>query len=97
MMTIRKKYITDVVELYKKKHKEEYKVFVKATRKKRDKLNDKNTARFAMVDDGRHVASIPEGLFVALDVFDYPRFLEEKEEQKWFLKKYPEFLVPYTY
>jgi hypothetical protein len=96
-MEIRKKYITDVVEAYKRNHKEEMKKFKELMKQRRAKLKDKNLATFTD-KKGRVSVSIPEGLWSALDMtIDDPQFLEAEGEIKWFAKKFPEFLIPYEY
>jgi hypothetical protein len=95
-MTNRQQFICDVVDYYIEHHNKDYKAFLKMTTKKRDELMNKNTATFPD-EHGRYLCSLPEGLWQALDVFQYPRFLEKKDEKEWFLKKYPQFLVGHNY
>ncbi len=93
-MNSRKELITDMVNIYIKNHKEEYKTFLKMMEEKRGELKNANTARFTD-EEGRHAWKFPEGLYFALNQLAYPRFLEDDGESLWFSKKFPQFLVPY--
>ena len=94
-MTHREQFITDVVNHYIKNNKEEYKLFLSAVKKRKKKKNSKadfNQGR------GRHLFSLPEGLYNALDcALENPRFAREDKEAKWFSKKFPQFMLPYEY
>jgi GTPase involved in cell partitioning and DNA repair len=100
-MTSRQALIIDFTEKYKKDNKEEYKAICKEVKKRRRKLFD---TKSGLVKDkkGRAAASIPQTLFGWLDfALDNPRFIDDSpegtKELKWFLKKYPEFLIPSEY
>lgn len=95
-MTSRQQFICDIVEMYKKNNRKEYKQYLKEMKDKRKKLKNPETARF-LDKEGRHTWKIPENLYNALNMLDNPRFLNDGTggEGKWFAKKYPEFLVPY--
>jgi hypothetical protein len=100
-MTTRRKFICDVVEKYKKDYPKEYEQFLDLMQWKRQQLADKKTAKMVNVKEIRLAASVPEKLLnqltYVLNGIDEPLFLEDKAEMKWFVKKFPAFLIPNNY
>jgi len=100
-MKVRKRFITDVVENYKKNHKKEYKAFLEIMKVRKAGLEDRNYAELNGATEIRNAMSMPEGIAVALETVltgtDEPAFGEPKGELKWFTKKFPEFLIPNKY
>jgi hypothetical protein len=100
-MTTRKKFIIDLVEKYKKDYPKEYEQFLDLMQWKRQQLADKKSAKIVNVKEMRLAASVPEKLLnqltYVLNGIDEPRFLEDKKEMKWFVEKFPQFLIPNNY
>lgn len=100
-MTVRKRFIIDCVERYKKEYSEQYDGFLAIIKQRRNNLDDKKFAELRGSKEIRACLSLPEKLFQmisqGLDGINNKKFLEEKGEEAWFAKKYPEFLVPNTY
>lgn len=97
-MTIRKQFIIDIVENWKKNYPDEYKNWLNFIEWKRSAMKDK----FGSVDkEIRKGVSVPNRLYnqiiYVLDGINEPFFLEQKGEMKWFIKKFPEFLISETY
>lgn len=97
-MTIRRQYIADCVDSYIKNNPEDYARFLHQIQVRRSFLNDKQFAKVSGEKEMRVCMSIPDKLLnmfqQALDGVDAKRFLEEKGEEAWFIKKFPQFLVP---
>jgi hypothetical protein len=100
-MNIRQKFIIDTVERYKKDNKDEYKEFCKMVKGRRKAIADERTAKLDGAKEIRSAASVPEKIFATLiyvlNGVDEPKFLGDTKEIKWFVKKYPEFLIPSQY
>ena len=99
-MKIRKQFIKDVVENYKKNHKKEWKAFLEVMEFRRSNLNDKSYAELNGAKEIRHAMSMPEGIMVAFEQVlkgDEKPFGEQKGELKWFRSKYPEFFISNKY
>ena len=100
-MNIRRQYICDCVESYIKNNGEEYKKFLYIIKQRRNNLDDKKFAKVANAKEMRVCLSLPDKLFnmlsQALDGVEAPRFLEVKGEERWFCKKYTQFMVPNEY
>lgn len=99
-MTNRQRFIIDMVEKYKKDYPKEYSNFLDVVEYRRA-MSDKKLGKLKGVNEIRNAATIPDKLFNLLAyVFngvDESKFLESKEEMKWFIKKFPEFLIPKSY
>ncbi|MEA1925850.1 MAG: hypothetical protein U9M90_01210 [Patescibacteria group bacterium] len=97
-MDIRRAYIQDVVKKYKRSHPEEYEMFVEQVKKRRAKLADPKYASIDKEKDIRLAVSLPQKVSkmfdYAMNGVDEKRFGEVKGEMEWFVKKYPEFLIP---
>ena len=92
----RKKFIEDVINTYIKNHPGEYREVLKSIKTKRTVMSDADLGKFADDKTSRAKYRFPSGLFNALDLsLDNPRFLEEKEEDAWFAKKFNQFMIPY--
>lgn len=89
-----------MVEKYKRENTEDYSQFLDLIQWKRQVLDDKNSAKIK-VGEMRLAVSIPQKLLnqltLVLNGIEEERFLEAKGEMKWFTKKFPEFLIPYSY
>lgn len=99
-MNIRRQFITDCVESYKKKNRVDYDLFVDQVKKRRDGMLDKNLGHLKGEKELRLALSIPEKLYRMLEIAfteEDKRLLEGKGEMRWFVKKYPEFLIPNEY
>ena len=100
-MTIRKQFIADCVATYIKNHPEEYAKFLKQIALRRQNLDDKKFAQLAGQKEIRVCISLPDKLLnmfeQGLDGVDEPRFFEVKGEERWFVKKFQQFLVPNEY
>jgi hypothetical protein len=90
-----------MVEKYKKDYAEEYGKFLDLIEYRRSIAKDKRYANLQGTTEIRNAVSIPDRLFnmfaYVMKGIDEPRFLEEKGEMKWFIKKFPEFLIPKSY
>ena len=100
-MKTRRRFIVDIVEKWKKDYPEEYKEWLKLIKWKREQLKDKKFAEAEGVGEMRKAASIPDKihnqLSYVLNGVDEKPFLQEEGEMKWFVKKYPEFLLSKSY
>lgn len=100
-MTVRRRFIIDCVNRYQTEYKEQYEMFLKLIKQRRNNLDDKKFAQLKDTKEIRVCLSIPEKLFQmlshGLDGVNNKKFLEEKGEEKWFIKKYPQYLVPNEY
>jgi len=100
-MTIRRQFITDCVESYIKNNVDDYRKFLAQIATRRMHLDDKKFAKLAGEKEMRVCVSIPDKLLnmfgQGLDGVDEKRFFEVKGEEKWFIKKFPQFLVPNEY
>jgi hypothetical protein len=93
-MTIRKKFIMDVVEKYKKDYPKEYQDHLKYVEFRRSNAEDKQFATLKGTSEIRVAAVIPDGIMNVLEyALKEERLFEPKGELKWFLKKFPEFLI----
>ena len=87
-----------MVEKYIKDHPDEYKQFLKYIEFRRSNSNDKKFAQLKGTSEIRLAASIPDGIMNALTyVLTDEKLFEPKGELKWFLKKFPQFLIPRSY
>lgn len=90
-----------MVEKYKKDYPEEYKEFLALMDRRREQLGDKRLGNIQGTSEMRNAVSIPDRLFNLMSyVFNgvsEEKFLEPKGEMKWFVKKFPEFLIPRSY
>jgi len=94
----RREFICDVVEKYKKDYPEDYKKFLDIIEYKRSELKDKKLAKVKGNDEMRLVASIPQGILNVLNyALEDEKIFEPKGELKWFIKKFPQFLIPRSY
>lgn len=90
-----------MVEKYKKDYPEEYKEFLKLMEYRRSQMVDKKLGKLNGVSEMRNAVSIPDRLMnllaYVLEGVENEKFLEPKGEMKWFVKKFPEFLIPVSY
>jgi hypothetical protein len=97
-MTIRRKFICDTVEYYKRNNADEYSKFLEYLDWRRDQLQDTKMAKVKGATEMRLAACLPDKLMnqirYALNGVNEEMFLEAKGEMKWFCKKYQEFLIP---
>jgi len=100
-MNLRRKFICDAVDYYKRNNVEDYAKFLDIVEYKRNQLNDPRYAKLVGVSEVRHLGSIPKKLadqmYHVFDGVTEERFLDKKGETKWFFKKFPEFLIPNSY
>jgi hypothetical protein len=93
-MKIRRKFICDVIDKYKKDHPQEYKDFLKYIEFRRSNADDKKFAKIKGTSEIRLVCTMPEGIVNAFEyAFTEEKLFEPKGELKWFVKKFPEFLI----
>jgi hypothetical protein len=93
-MKIRKQFICDVVDKYKKDHAKEYKEFLTYIEFRRSNAQDKKFAKLKGTTEMRLACSIPQGIMNALDfALKEEKLFEPKGELKWFVKKFPQFLI----
>lgn len=97
-MKTRRKFIVDVVEKYKKDNPEDYKQHCLAVEIRRANSDDKKFAQIKGTSEVRLACSVPSKIHEMIGVVlkEKPLF-SEKGELRWFLKKYPEFLIPKSY
>lgn len=90
-----------MVEKYKKDYPEEHKAFLDLMKVRRAKLNDKSFGKLKGTSEMRNAVSVPDKLMnIMAYVFngvEEERFLDPKGEMKWFIKKFPEFLISNSY
>ena len=90
-----------MVEKYKVDYKEEYKSFLELMEQRRAEMKDKKHAKIQGTNEMRNAVSVPDKLMgvitYVLNGVEEPKFLDPKGEMKWFIKKYKEFLLPYSY
>ena len=100
-MNVRRQFIADCVATYIKNHPDEYSRFLKQIEMRRNNLDDKRFAQLAGQKEIRVCVSLPDKLLnmfeQGLDGVDEKRFFEVKGEEKWFVKKFPQFLIPNEY
>lgn len=100
-MTIRRKFIIDAVEKYKSDYPLEFYEFTRLIEWKRSEMKDKKHGNLTGTSEIRASVSMPDKLanvmFYVMDGVNEPKFLEPKGEMKWFIKKFPEFLLPASY
>jgi hypothetical protein len=100
-MTIRRKFICDAVDYYKRNNVEDYSKFLDIIEFKRSQLEDPKYAKLVGATEFRQLGTLPkqlaDQLYYVLDGVSEPRFLEKEGETKWFFKKFPEFLIPRNY
>jgi len=100
MKKIRRQFIKDVVEAYKKNHKKEWEAFLEVMKFRKSSLNDKSFGELNGASEIRHAMSMPEGIKSAFDHVlkeeELP-FGEPKGEIKWFKSKFPEFFISNKY
>lgn len=100
-MKIRRQFITDCVERYKQNYGGEYELFLYQLQKRKDEMKDKRLGMTRDDNEIRLAVSMPERLYgmlsVALDGEHEKNFGDDKGEMEWFVKKFPEFLVPNQY
>jgi len=100
-MTNRQRFISDMVDKYKKDYKDEYKSFLELIVQRRKEMQDKKHAKIQGASEMRNAVSIPDKLMgvltYVLNGVEEPKFLEPKGEMKWFIKKHKEFLIPNSY
>ncbi len=100
-MRIRKKFIVDMVAKYKEDYPLEFYEFTNLMEQRRSEMKDKKLGGLNGVSEIRAAVSLPDRLanmmFYVMDGVNEPKFLEPKGEMKWFVKKFPEFLLPASY
>lgn len=100
-MDVRRKFIADCVERYQNTYRGQYEEFLHIIHDRRGNLDDKKFAELRDSKEIRVAISLPEKLyqmiFIGLDGVNAKKFLEEKGEEKWFSKKFPQYLVPNEY
>lgn len=100
-MTTRRRFIVDMVEKYKEDYPDEYQDFLKMMEWRRANMKDKKFGEIEGAEEIRGAASLPDRLtnllLHVLNGTDEPFPFEPKGEMKWFVKKFPEFLLPRSY
>lgn len=98
-MTTRQKFITDLIERYKKSNKDDYDQFVKQMKWRRKQLKDGKHASWNQDDNIRTAVSMPQKLhnMIEFGLKGEKRFGEEEGELVWFAKRHKEFLLPTEY
>lgn len=100
-MTNRQRFIIDMVEKYKKDYKSEYSSFLELMEQRRAEMKDRKHAKVQGTSEMRNAVSVPDKLMNVLNYVlngvDESKFLDPKGEMKWFVKKYPDFLLPSSY
>ena len=99
-MNIRKRFIIDCVDHYKRRYGEEYLTFVEQTKKRREGMIDKELGHLKGEKEIRVGISVPDRLYQMLSLAfkdEDKKFLEASGEMKWFANKYKEFLLPYNF
>lgn len=99
-MNIRKLFIIDCVDHYKRQYGDEYLAFVEQTKKRREGMLDKELGHLKGEKEFRVGISVPDRLYRMLDIAfrdEEKKFLEANGEMKWFANKYKEFLLPNNY
>lgn len=100
-MTTRRKFIIDVIEKYKSDYPLEFYEFTRLMEQRRSEMKDKKHGGLNGASEIRNALSLPDKLantlFYVMDGVKEPKFLEPKGEMKWFVKKFPEFLLPMSY
>ena len=95
---MRRKFIIDAVEYYKRNNAEDYSKFLDIIDYKRSQLKDPKFAKINNATEMRHLGKLPkklaDQLFYVFDGVKEERFLEKKGETKWFFTKFKEFLIP---
>lgn len=98
-MTNRRKFIVDMVNKYEKDYACEYAKFLEMIEWKRVQLADKKFGSFDK--EMRSAAMLPDKLYnlliYVLNGSDEEKLFEPKGEMKWFIKKFPEYLLPREY
>lgn len=100
MKKVRKQFIVDTVENYIKNYPEEYQEFLQYLAQRRIDLGDRNFGKLKGTTELRVGVSLPRRIY---DIFSYvlkgeeKPFGEEKGEMKWFVRKYPQFVLPNKY
>jgi len=97
-MTIRKQFICDVVEKYKKDYPEKYQSFLKLIEFRRSNADDKMYGTLNGEKEIRVPLSLPDGIMNAFEVSlkEEPIFTKQSE-LRWFIKKFPEFTISRSY
>lgn len=93
-MNVRKQFIIDVVEKYKKDYPEKYKAFLKLIEFRRSNADDKMYGTLNGEKEIRVPLSLPDGIMNAFEVSlkEEPIF-SKQSELKWFIKKFPQFTI----
>ena len=87
-----------MVDKFKKDYPEDYQQFLKYVEFKRSNADNKKFAEIRGTTEIRQAAAIPQGIMNTLDyALKEEELFKPKGELKWFLKKYPEFLIPRSY
>jgi len=100
-MKTRRKFIVDMVAKYKDDYPLEFYEFTKLMEQRRSEMKDKKHGNLQGTSEIRAAVSLPDKLanmmFYVMDGVTEEKFLEPKGEMKWFIKKFPEFLLPMSY
>jgi len=100
-MTNRQRFVIDMVNKYKTDYPKEYADFLNLIKYRKAKMKDKKTGKLQGTSEMRNACSIPDRLFnlmsYVMNGINEEKFLEPKGEMKWFIKKFPEFLIPTSY
>lgn len=100
-MTTRRQFIVDMIAKYKADYPDEFQEFLKLTEYRRSQASDKKFGGLTGTSEIRAAVSLPDKLMnmmmYVMDGTTEPKFLELKDEMKWFVKKFPEFLIPRSY
>lgn len=90
-----------MVEKYKRDYSKEYSDFLDLIEYRRAMNKDKKYAKVQGASEMRKAITMPDRLFnmmiYVMSGVDEPKFLEPKGEMKWFVKKFPCFLIPNSY
>lgn len=91
----------DMVEKYKKDYPDEYSDFNELMAFRRQNMVDKRLGSVNGASEIRKSVSLPDKLMnLLMYVFDgvnEEKLFEPKGEMKWFVKKFPEFLLPSSF
>jgi len=100
-MNIRRKFIIDMVEKYKDDYPLEFYKFSYLMEQRRSEMKDKKHGKLNGTTEMRAAVSLPDrlanALFYVFNGVTEDKFLEPKGEMKWFIKKFPEFLLPMSF
>jgi len=96
---LRRQFIKQIVEDWKKKNPVKYKDAIEHAKfMRKAKVNVFGTEKYSPAkgqhigEQLRHIVSLPRELFDLLNkALDNPKFMEEEDEVTWFCKTFPEF------